>query len=201
MPWRDRARKLLGNGSKERDDNDKNKDTGRSNDGEIFKEAHADVTVTGNRQHIFQDSAAEVPGSTEDGSNEPQLDAPPTLNLPTKNILAAEQTSNERTDLAGGPRISAAPDPKKQSLFDKAYEYLWTKEPDLMEAYEKDLLSFQPKDKQGIPSNISLSNFYSTIYFLLKILLAIWLTRNTPSRFCQATKIGATSSTSESASF
>jgi hypothetical protein len=164
MPLGERFKRLLGKGGVQKKDSDK-KNVGKGSGADKVKEnevkkdvkldtAETRAEVNQSHQPTAQHDTQEVAEPAKDGNLVHQVIATPILNLPPGDTLNAEEDSNKSTESAHGLQKASPLGPNKERLWDESYDILCKKEPKLMKAYEKDLLSFQTQEKKGMLSSI-----------------------------------------------
>lgn len=167
MPWGGRAKRFLGKGSDKKDsDKRKNIEKKTGNDQEKQNETNKDSKsgqvetsgeLTGIHLRTVQHDVEVVTEPAKPKYQEREVNAIPVLNLPPGDALDGKGNSNGGIESAHGLRKASPLHPNKQRLWDEAYDSLCRKEPDLMKAYERDLLSFQVQEKKGMLSAIFLT--------------------------------------------
>ena len=166
MPWGDRAKRFLGKGGDKNKDNDKKKSVERGSGADKAKEnevkigVNLDTTETRamvdqSHQQTAQHDIQEVAEAVKDRNLVPQVIATPILNYPPGDTLDVQGKPNQSTKSIHNLRKASPLDPNKEKLWDQAYSELRKKEPDLIKAYEGDLLSFQTQHNKGMLSSIS----------------------------------------------
>jgi hypothetical protein len=165
MPWSERAKTLLSKGrDQKKDDHKKNavKASGakKAKENQVKKDVNFDTAdtraeINESYQETAQYDTQDVAQPAKDRNLVRQAAATPILNLSPGNTLGAEGEPNKSTESAHGLQKASLLGPNKERLWDEAYDILCKKEPNLLKAYERDLLSFQAQDKKGMLSIIS----------------------------------------------
>jgi hypothetical protein len=118
--------------------------------------AETSVELNQPHQQPGQQNNPEVAEPVKDKSLARYVVVTPILNLPSSETLGEEGNPIPSKGLPHSLRKASPLDPYKERLWDTAYDALCKKEPKLMKAYERDLLSFQTQDMKGIPASSSL---------------------------------------------
>lgn len=171
MPWIERAKRLLGkSGSQKRDDLPKH--AGKTSGGDKSKESQVkkdgnptlDTSLeTGQSyQQAVQDDIRDVADSRKDKTPKFQDLATPCLIPSHGNVPDTSAASKNATEPPRGFQKATPLGPTRERLWDEAYDILCEKEPKLMKAYERDLLSFQTQDKKGTDSAEDMESTTST---------------------------------------
>lgn len=159
MPWSDRAKRLLGQGSgQKRDDPKKNagRTSGGGKAGEIQVKKgvgtalRTSFVLDQRHQQAVRNEDRDVSESTEQKNTELQAPLTPILNISPGHGSATREEPNNLTESSRGLQKATPLGPTRERLWDEAYDILCEKEPKLMKAYERDLLSCQTQDEKGI---------------------------------------------------
>lgn len=154
MPWGERAKRFLSKGNYKKDkrtekESDNTKQTTLKKNNEAgLAESGATTSETNLQpvQHHLEQTTEPVKGPNQDR----HVAAIPVLKLPPRDTSNVHDNENNIAASTRELQKASPLGPNKQRLWDEAYDTLCKKEPGLVKAYQRDLLSLQTQDKRGM---------------------------------------------------